>query len=65
MTELDPSHHFFRHIKKSWMDGEFVEPAAFRLRTDDGRLEEGLSINWFIFPDDNSRGSHHSPSEHS
>jgi hypothetical protein len=49
MTELDPSHHFFRHIKKSCMDGEFVEPAAFRLRTDDGRLEERLSINWFEY----------------
>ncbi len=48
MMELDPSHHIFRHIKKSWMDGEFVEPSAFRLRKDDGtgQFEDGLSVNW-------------------
>lgn len=47
MTGLDDSHHFFRHIKKSWMDGQFIEPAAFRLRRlDNGQLEHGLSINW-------------------
>ncbi len=47
MAELDPSHHFFRHIKKSWMDGDFIEPAAFRLRKEEsGQLESGLSINW-------------------
>ena len=28
MIDLDPSSHIFRHIKKSWMDGDFVEPAA-------------------------------------
>ena len=29
------------------MDGDFVEPAAFRLRrADDGQLEAGLSVNW-------------------
>lgn len=46
-AELDPSHHVFRHIKKSWMDGDFIEPAAFRLRRqDNGQLEKGLSVNW-------------------
>lgn len=50
MTDLDDSHHFFRHIKKSWMDGEFIEPAAFRLKTlDNGQVEDGLSINWVEF----------------
>lgn len=46
-TQLKRSDHFFRHIKKSWMDGDFVDSAAFRLREDsDGRFEQGLSINW-------------------
>ncbi len=49
-TELDPSHHIFRHIKKTWMDGGFVDPAAFRLRKEEsGRFEEGLSVNWFEY----------------
>jgi hypothetical protein len=48
-TDLDHSHHFFRHIKKSWMDGDFIEPAAFRLEEKDGRLEKGLSVNWFEY----------------
>jgi len=47
MAELDPNHHVLRHIKKSWMDGEFVDPAAFRLaKKQDGQLEDGLSVNW-------------------
>ena len=46
MTELDHSHHFFRHIKKSWIDDDFIEPAAFRLRSQDGQFEKGLSVNW-------------------
>lgn len=47
MTEIDPSAHIFRHIKKSWMDGDFIDPAAFRLRYEaNGQLEEGLSVNW-------------------
>jgi hypothetical protein len=47
MCELDLGHHVFRHVKKSWMDGDFIDPAAFRLRqTEDGQLEEGLSVNW-------------------
>lgn len=30
------------------MDGDFIEPAAFRLRqnTDTGQFEDGLSVNW-------------------
>ena len=46
MTDLDHSHHFFRHIKKSWTDGEFIEPAAFRLRKEGEQFEKGLSVNW-------------------
>lgn len=47
MADLDPSHHVFRHIKQSWLDGDFLDPAAFRLRTEhNGQLEEGLSVNW-------------------
>jgi hypothetical protein len=46
MTDLDDSHHIFRHIKKSWMDDGFIEPAAFRLRNEGGQFERGLSVNW-------------------
>ncbi len=49
MTDLDNSHHFFRHIKKSWTDGDFIEPAAFRLREENGRFEKGLSVNWLEY----------------
>jgi hypothetical protein len=49
MTDLDHSHHFFRHIKKSWTDGEFIDPAAFRLREENGQLEKGLSVNWLEY----------------
>jgi hypothetical protein len=49
MADLDPSHHFFRHIKKSWIDGNFVEPAAFRLTKKDDQFEEGLSVNWMEY----------------
>jgi hypothetical protein len=46
-AQLKPSDHFFRHIGKARIDGDFVDPAAFRLRTkDDGQIEKGLSINW-------------------
>ncbi|HUY13591.1 MAG TPA: hypothetical protein VMX16_08175 [Terriglobia bacterium] len=49
MADLDHSHHFFRHIKKSWTDGTFVDPAAFRLAKRDGQFEEGLSVNWMEY----------------
>jgi hypothetical protein len=49
MTTLDHSHHVFRHIKKSWTDGEFIDPAAFRLRREDGQFERGLSVNWLEY----------------
>ncbi len=49
MADLDPSHHFFRHIKKSWTDGAFIEPAAFRLAKKGEQLEEGLSVNWMEY----------------
>ncbi len=45
--ELAPADHFFRHIKNSWMDGDFINPAAFRLSEKEiGQLDDGLSINW-------------------
>jgi hypothetical protein len=43
MSELEDSHHFFRHIKKAWMQGDFIDPAAFRIRIGH---ETGLSVNW-------------------
>jgi hypothetical protein len=48
MAELDHAHHFFRHIKQSWIDGDFIEPTAFRLRflESGDKLEDGLSVNW-------------------
>ena len=48
MKALDPSHHFFRHLKKTWMEGDFIDPAAFRIRqeNDTGQFEDGLSVNW-------------------
>ena len=50
MSEIDPSHHFFRHIKKTWMDGDFINPQAFRLRAlKNGTLEDGLSVNWLEY----------------
>jgi hypothetical protein len=49
VANLDHSHHFFRHIKKSWTDGDFIEPAAFRLREENGQFEKGLSVNWLEY----------------
>jgi hypothetical protein len=49
MQELAPEHHIFRHIKQSWMDGDFIDPAAFRLAVREGQLEPGLSVNWVEF----------------
>jgi hypothetical protein len=49
MTDLNPSHHFFRHIAPSRMDGDFIDPSAFWLREKDGKLEEGLSVNWLEY----------------
>jgi hypothetical protein len=47
MSELDPSSHVFRHIKKSWMHDDYIDSSAFRLRKfEDGQLEAGLSVNW-------------------
>jgi hypothetical protein len=48
MATLPDDHHVFRHIKKTWMDGDFVDPAAFRLRMDfetGAVIEKGLSVN--------------------
>jgi hypothetical protein len=49
MSDLDHSHHIFRHIKKSWTEGDFIEPAAFRLREENGQFEKGLSVNWLEY----------------
>jgi hypothetical protein len=47
MSELHPLHHIFRHIGAARIDGDFIEPAAFRRKKEqDGKLEEGLSVNW-------------------
>jgi hypothetical protein len=49
MAFLNSSDHIFRHIKASWMDGNFIDPAAFRLREENGKFEDGLSTNWCEF----------------
>lgn len=47
MSALDPAHHIFRYIGGARIDGDFIDPAAFRRRKKvDGKLEEGLSVNW-------------------
>jgi HEAT repeat protein len=47
MKELDPIHHIFRHVGGASIDGDFIDPAAFRRKKkEDGELEEGLSTNW-------------------
>jgi hypothetical protein len=47
MSDLDLSHHIFRHVGGASIDGDFIEPAAFRRKKKEGgRLEEGLSVNW-------------------
>lgn len=49
MTDLDRSHHFFRHIGASRIDGDFIDPSAFWLREEGGQSEEGLSVNWLEY----------------
>jgi hypothetical protein len=47
MTDLDPSHHIFRHVGATRIHDDFIEPAAFRRKKkEDGKIEEGLSVNW-------------------
>ena len=47
MSERDPSHHIFRHVGGASIDGDFIDPAAFRRKIkDDGNMEPGLSVNW-------------------
>jgi hypothetical protein len=46
MTDLDPSHHIFRYVGGGSIDGDFIDPAAFRRKVKNGKLEEGLSVNW-------------------
>lgn len=51
MADIDPAHHVVRHIKSTWVDGDFIEPAAFRLRKNEqsGGFEDGLSVNWIEY----------------
>jgi hypothetical protein len=44
--ELEPDHHIFRYIGGRSIHGDFIDPAAFRRKVKDGRLEPGLSVNW-------------------
>jgi hypothetical protein len=46
MAELDPLHHIFRYVGGGSIEGDFIDPAAFRRKKKDGKLEEGLSVNW-------------------
>ncbi len=47
MIELDLSHHIFRHVGGASIDGDFIDPAAFRRKKKgNGQIEEGLSVNW-------------------
>jgi hypothetical protein len=47
MADLDLSHHIFRHVGGAAIDGDFIEPAAFRRKKKEhGQMEEGLSVNW-------------------
>lgn len=47
MTDLDPSHHIFRYVGGASIDGDFIEPAAFRRKKKEhGQIEEGSSVNW-------------------
>jgi hypothetical protein len=46
MADLDLSHHIFRYVGGASIDGDFIEPASFRRKMKDGKLEEGLSVNW-------------------
>jgi hypothetical protein len=45
--ELPPDHHIFRYIGGGSIHDDFIEPAAFRRKTKGGRMETGLSVNWF------------------
>jgi len=46
MLDLDPLHHIFRYVGGGSIEGDFIDPAAFRRKVKDGKLEEGLSVNW-------------------
>jgi hypothetical protein len=44
--DLDPDHHIFRYIGGGSIDGDFIDPSAFRRKRKNGVLELGLSVNW-------------------
>jgi hypothetical protein len=43
---IDDNDHIFRYVGGSAIDGDFIEPAAFRRKKKQGALEAGLSVNW-------------------
>jgi hypothetical protein len=45
-NEIDDADHIFRYVGGGAIDGDFIDPAAFRRKMKDGKLEEGLSVNW-------------------
>jgi hypothetical protein len=45
-NELPADHHIFRYVGGGSIDGDFVDPAAFRRKIKDGEMETGLSVNW-------------------
>ena len=44
--ELAPSHHIYRYVGGGSIDGDFIDPAAFRRKMKAGVLEAGVSVNW-------------------
>ena len=46
MADLDPLHHIFRYVGGGSIEGDFIDPAAFRRKIKHGKLEKGLSVNW-------------------
>lgn len=46
MNDLDCLHHIFRHVGGAQIHDDFIDPSAFRRKRKDGKLEDGLSVNW-------------------
>src|SRR5260370_34483177 len=47
LPEVPSDDHVLRHVTASAIDGDFVDPSAYRLKTlPGGTMEEGLSVNW-------------------
>ena len=43
---INSEDHIFRYVGGASIDGDFIEPAAFRRKEKDGQMEVGLSVNW-------------------